>query len=172
VGAAPAGGVVLARFDSPGSARPLLVADPSPGVATAAELDRRRSLARALLANPTTTAGERAAAVLSAGAVDPRLLALLAALTAREGIGIADLPPAAGEPAPSADGVPARHALVDTLGGEPLTPGAAATDRLRTWLAAQQPPFAPDEVRTTGDGVLVGFRYVSDPDALVTRSAP
>jgi hypothetical protein len=84
-------------------------------------------------------------------------------------VGIADFPAPAAEPD---DGLPARRALLDTFGSDDLRPGAAATDRLVTWLDAQRGPFAPDSVAVTDGGVLIGYRYVSDPDALVTGSVP
>ena len=78
---------------------------------------------------------------------------------------VADLPPAPAEPD---DGCPARWLLVDRLGDEPLTPGSAAAEDLVAHLEAQQPPFAPDSVEVTDDGVLVGFDYVSSSDAVVS----
>jgi hypothetical protein len=78
---------------------------------------------------------------------------------------VADLPPAPGEPA---DGPPARRVLVDEARGQRLAPGSAATEDLVAFLEAQRPPFAPDSVEQTDDGVLVGFDYVSAPDAVVT----
>jgi hypothetical protein len=166
-GTPPHGALVLARF--PGTTPPLRVVDPAPGVPTPAELARRRAIAAALLANPTTVAGARAASLLRSADVDPRLLFVLAGLGAQYGIGIADFPPAPYEPA---SGVLAHQALVDGLGGAPVRPGTPATERLLAWLHAQVPPFAPDSARVTGDGVLIDFRYVSAPDALVTRLAP
>jgi hypothetical protein len=145
------------------------VVDASPGVPTPAELAHRQSLAAALLANPTTSTGPRAAAVLGSAQVDRRLLSLLAALGAQYGVGVQDFPLAEGEPD---GGPPARRMLVDRVGEQPLVPGAPATERLLAWLDAQLPPFAPDEVGLTEDGVLIAFRYASAPDALVTRSAP
>jgi hypothetical protein len=62
--------------------------------------------------------------------------------------------------------------MVDAVGGSPLPPGAVATERLVAWLDAQLPPFAPDSVEVTDGGVLISFRYVSAPDALVTSTAP
>jgi hypothetical protein len=53
-----------------------------------------------------------------------------------------------------------------------LAPGAPATDRLVAWLEAQLPPFAPDSVVATEQGVRIGFDYVSAPDALVSAAAP
>ncbi len=166
-GAPPDGAMVLARF--PGAAGPLLVVDSAPGIPTGEELTRRRSLAAALLANPATTPGERAADVLGSGEVDPRLLSVLAALGAQYGIGVQDFPLADGEPR---EGPLARRALVDRLAGDPLVPGAPATERLVAWLQAQLPPFAPDAVTSTEQGVRIEFAYVSAPDALVSASAP
>ena len=165
----PEGALVLARFDPPGPAGPLAVFDASPGAPTPEELERRRALAEALLANPTTDAAPGAVEVLRAAALDQRLLAVLAALGARSGVGIEGFPALPGEPT---TGLLARRALVDGLGGEALTPGAQPTERLLTYLDAQQPPFAPDRVEVTDGGVLIEFRYVSAPDALVSRSTP
>ena len=167
-GDAPDSGRVVARFERPG-ARALLVVDPAPGVPTPEELDRRRSLAAALLANPTTGTGGRAAELLQAGAVDQRLLSLLAALGAQFGVGLADFPTPPGE---LQGGALARRALVNRLGDDALIPGAPATERLVAWLEAQLPPFAPDSFVVTDNGILIDFRYVSAPDALVTRSTP
>ncbi|TFV63258.1 hypothetical protein E4P41_05210 [Geodermatophilus sp. DF01-2] len=151
---------VLARFGG------LTVADPSPGIPTAEQLDRRRTLAEAVLANPTTRAPEEAAAVLRSADVDMRLLSLLAVLTAREGIGVAAFPRTEG------DEGPARSVLLDAVGSAPVGTGEPATAPLRTWLEAQLPPFAPDHVEVTGDGVLLSYRYASDPDALVAEVSP
>jgi hypothetical protein len=164
----PSESAVLARFEDPGGAVLTLV-DPAPGVPTADELGRRQRLSAAVLANPNTGATGRAADVLGTADVDARLLAVLAVLVAQLGVGVADFPPAPAEPA---DGPPARHVLLDRLGGEPLTHGSAAAGRIQTFLAAQRPPFAPDTVDVTDDGVLVGFRYESAPDAVITENTP
>jgi hypothetical protein len=156
-GAAPAGARVLARFGD------LVVLDPSPGAPTPAQLDRRRTLAEALVANPGVEVGTDAAAVLSAADVDTRLLLLLAALAAQQGVGVAAFPGLSGT-----DGLPARRVLLDSVGGARVGTGEPATDALVTWLDAQLPPYAPDDVTVTGDGVVVGHRYVSDPDDAVS----
>ncbi len=165
VGRPPAGSRVVARFDRPGDGSELLVVDPAPGAPTAQERERRRSLAAALLANPVTGADAAVTAVLQSGEVDLRLLTLVAGVAAREGVGIAAFPAL---PAEEGSATPARRVLLDALGAAPVPADPAATDALRAWLAAQLPPLAPDEVQVTDDGVLVSFRYASDPDALVT----
>jgi hypothetical protein len=164
----PDDGLVVARFDR-AEGQPLLVVDPSPGVPTPEELARRQSLASALLANPTTRTGPPAASILGSAQVDQRLLSLLAALGAQYGVGVQEFPLAEGEPD---EGLLARRAMVDAVGGAPLPPGAVATERLVAWLDVQLPPFAPDSVEVTDGGVLISFRYVSAPDALVTSTAP
>ncbi|GAB3312947.1 hypothetical protein GCM10027451_26390 [Geodermatophilus aquaeductus] len=164
VGTAPEGARVVAAFDRPGDGSRLLVVDPAPAEPTAEELDRRRSLAQALLANPTTRADGAAGEVLREAAVDPRLLGVLAAVTASDGVGIAAFRSLPGE---EGTALPARRVLVDSVGGAPVPGDPTATERLRAWLAAQLPPFAPDDVEVTDTGVLVSFRYVSGPDALV-----
>ncbi len=167
VGPAPPGSRVVARFDRPGDGDELLVVDPRPGEPTAEQRERRWSLAAALLANPTTGADPAVVAVLQSGEVDLRLLSLLAALAADEGVGIAALPPLPGE---EGTATPARRVLLDSLGGAPVPADPAATERLQGWLAAQLPPFTPDDVQVGDDGVLVSFHYVSAPDALVAEA--
>jgi hypothetical protein len=160
------GGLVLARFEAADGVA-LSVVDPAPVPPTPAELERRRRLSAAVLANPVAGATGRAADVLRAGHVDARLLGLLAGLVSRMDVHVADLPPAPGEPA---DGPPARRLLVDEAGGRRLTPGAPATEELVGFVAAQRPPFAPDTVEQTEDGLLIGYDYVSGPDAAVTAA--
>jgi hypothetical protein len=154
------GSRVVARFDG------LAVVDPAPGTPTPEQLDRRQALAEAVLANPTTRASDPAAAVLRSADVDARLLSLVAVLTAREGLDVAAFPRPDG-----ADG-PARSVLLTAVGGAPVGTGEPATASLTTWLAAQRPPFAPDPVEITEDGVLLSYRYASDPDDLVAEASP
>ena len=87
-------------------------------------------------------------------------------LTAREGLGITAFPRADG-----AEG-PARSVLLAAVGSAPVGTGRPATEPLQTWLEAQLPPFAPDRVEVTADGVLLTYRYASDPDALVAEVSP
>jgi hypothetical protein len=158
--------LVLARFAA-GDGTAVSVVDPAPGKPTPAELAKRQSLAGAVLANPVAGVTGHAADVLRAGTIDARLLGLLAGLVARMDVHVADLPPVPGEPS---GGPLARRLLVDQAGGEPLPPGAEATERLVTFLEAQRPPFAPDRIEQTEAGILVGFQYVSAPDAVVTSA--
>jgi hypothetical protein len=158
--------VVVARFRA-ADGMLLSVVDPRPVEPTDEELDRRQRLAAAILANPVAGVTGRAAEVLAAAEIDARLLGLLAVLVARPGAGIADLPRAPGQPE---EGTPARRALIGSLEGEELVPGSEATERVREFVDAQLPPFAPDTVEVTEDGVLVGFDYSPSPDAEVTAA--
>jgi hypothetical protein len=167
-GQPPRGSVVLARLADPDGTE-LTVVDPTPGQPTPDELKRRQRLSAAILANPNTGATGRAAEVLTGATVDARLLGLLAVLVAQLGVGVSDFPPAPGEPT---QGPLARHVLLDRVGDERVAPGEPAADRLLAFLAAQLPPFAPDAVEVTDGGILVGFRYESAPDALVTANTP
>ena len=162
----PDGALVVARFEAADGSS-LSVVDPAPGRPTAEELDRRQRLAAAVLANPVAGVTGGAADALRRGDVDARLLGLLAGLVARMDVHVVDLPLAPGQPT---SGSPARSVLVDEAGGQPLTPGAAATEELVAFLEAQRPPFAPDTVEQTDGGVLVAFDYVSAPDAEVTAT--
>jgi hypothetical protein len=146
------GAPVVARFaDQDG--RPLTVVDPAAVPPDAAQLDRRQRLGAALLANPRTQLPDDAAGRLRNGTVDPRLLTLLAGMVARNDIRLVDLPPAPGEVGGSA----VRSALI----------AAPEMAPVQTWLAAQRSPLAPDDVRLTDSGLLVGFRYATDPDGVV-----
>jgi hypothetical protein len=164
----PAGGRAVGRFRAPSARATILVVDPSPGIPTAEEVQRRQAIAVAVLANPTTRTTPAAAARLRSADVDPRLLSLVAALAARSGVGIAAFP--APPDSPSV-GLLARRGLVDTVGGQPVSSGNQATEDLVTWLRAQLPPYTPDSISVIQDGVLIGFRYASAPDALVSRAS-
>jgi hypothetical protein len=167
-GGIPAGGRVVGRFRAPSARATILVLDPSPGIPTAEEVQRRQAIAAAVLANPTTRTTPAAAARLRTADVDPRLLSLVAALAARSGVGIAAFP---APPDTPSVGLPARRGLVDTVGGQPVSSGKQATEDLVTWLRAQLPPYTPDSISVIHDGVLIGFRYVSAPDALISRAS-
>ena len=75
------------------------------------------------------------------------------------------------QPRGGAEG-PTRSVLLAAVGSAPVGAGQPATEPLRTWLEAQLPPFAPDSVEVTGDGVRLSHRYASDPDGLVTEVTP
>ncbi|GHE10308.1 hypothetical protein [Klenkia taihuensis] len=165
-GATPPGmaGLVVARFGDPDTG--LVVADPERRGPDAEERRLRRELSAALLTNPTTADAGQATGALLSGDVDPRLLTLLAGVAAQQGIGLSALPAVPGEVS-----TPVRYAVVDSVGGVRLADDPALVGQVEDWLAAQLPPYAPDVVETGPDGMRVGFRYVADPDALVSAAS-
>jgi hypothetical protein len=64
-----------------------------------------------------------------------------------------------------------RRAVISSVGGVGLDGDAEQTDRVLTLLRAQRAPYTPDVVRRVDGGLLVGYRYVPAPDALLTRAA-
>lgn len=167
-GAPPEGSAPIGRFDADDSVAPLTVVDPDPVAPTAEELDRRRVLGQALAANPDTIADDRVAAVLASGDLDPRLLSLLVGIGSQSGIGIGSLPVVPGEQGRTL----VRQAVIESVGGTRLDGDQSLTDHVRALLRAQREPYTPDVVRTVPGGLLVGYRYVPDPDAVLTRAAP
>ncbi|MPQ99957.1 hypothetical protein GB931_18950 [Modestobacter sp. I12A-02628] len=164
-GAAPQPADAVATFTSSGVQ--VHVEDPDRGSPTPAAREQRRQLAAALLTNPTTSDSGQATGQLTAGDVDPRLLSLLAGMSAQFGVGLHSLPVVAGE---EGTGTLTRVAVLDSMDGVPLDQDPARVDRLQAWLSVQRAPFAPDVVRRTPDGLLLAFHYVPDPDALVERA--
>jgi hypothetical protein len=95
----------------------------------------RTGAGRQLLRNSRISVSPAARAQLAAGDVDPRLLAMLAALGAQQHVSVV----AFGDPSPGAPGVPLRSAEL----------GAATPGRLRSmqsFLRAQQTPFLPAQL--------------------------
>jgi hypothetical protein len=162
-GVLPDGAAEVARFGAdPG----MLVVDPQPGRPDAQQVARRRSLATALLANPSIGDAGEVATVLSSEQVDPRLLSLLAGMAAQFGVTVDRFPVV-----PEEGGrTPVRATVIASVAGAPLTADASAESRLRQWLDAQVEPYAADSVRPVEGGLLVAYRYVSDPDGEITRA--
>jgi hypothetical protein len=63
-----------------------------------------------------------------------------------------------------------RQAVVTSVGGVAIAGDPIQTDRVLTLLRAQRPPYTPDVVRQVDAGLLVGYSYVPDPDAVLTRA--
>lgn len=110
----------------------------------AEEQARRDAAARvaageALAANPRLSPSAGAEALMRAGRVDARALAVLAAVTAQHSLSVADFPAVAGEDPQR----PRRLIAIDTIDGQPVRPGSTGTTLLDQWLRAQQPPYRP-----------------------------
>ena len=106
--------------------------------AIAADRSARIAAGGELIGNGRITVSAAARAVLRAGRVDPRLLAMLAALAAQQPLRILSF----GDPSPGANAaIPLRSVEL-----APAKAGAHAAARLRTMLSflqAQQLPFLP-----------------------------
>jgi hypothetical protein len=82
--------------------------------------------------------------VLATQDVDPRLLALLAALAADHQITVADLPELPGD----AGDVPRRAVAISSVDGTGVTTYRGLND-LTAWFEAQQAPYRPVDMRLT-----------------------
>jgi hypothetical protein len=117
--------------------------------ALAADQSARIAAGEQLIGNRRITLSAAARAVLRAGRVDPRLLAMLAALAAQQPLRVL----AFGDPSPGASpAIPLRSAEL-----APAKAGAHAAARLRTMLSflqAQQQPFLPTQAALSGPSAL------------------
>jgi hypothetical protein len=124
------------------------------------ERARRVRIGTALAGNPGLALAPAAAELLRSGAVDPRVMIVLVALTGAHTLAVADFPAGALEP----QGSPRRQVLVTTVDGASATGDAASS--LRGWLDGQHPPYRPDVARDDPAGLLVGYRDPAPPGLL------
>ena len=117
-----------------------------------AEQDDRARFGAALAANGAVNWTPEALAALRAGRVDPRLMTLLAGLTAAHRFSVSELPAAAGEP-PDA---PRRTAVITEFDSS-STEDPADVPALRQWLERQLPPYDPRVTAQAGQPIRVGF---------------
>jgi hypothetical protein len=145
--------VVIASFGS-GAARidiRAVAADGTAAYDAALAADRAARIAAGgqLIDNRHITMSASARAVLRAGQVDPRLLAVLAALAAQQPLRIL----AFGDPSPGASAaIPLRSVVI-----APADAGAHAAARLRpmlSFLQAQQVPYLPMRAAPVGQSAL------------------
>ncbi|HEY0816099.1 MAG TPA: hypothetical protein VGE11_22725 [Pseudonocardia sp.] len=117
--------------------------------ATMAEGRVRGRFGAQLATNTALKLEPAAAAALSGGSVDPRLMLTLAALTSAHSVGVADFPASPLD----APGSLRRMVVLSSFDGS----APAASQLLRTWLAAQQAPFAPSSVTTDGTDLVLNY---------------
>ncbi len=99
-----------------------------------------------LARNPRLRLGPGVADLLRTGAVDERIVAVLATIAGQRALRIDEIRPGRlDDPA-----VPRREVLLAAADG-----GADAGPQLHRWLAGQQPPFAPGRVQAVGSALLV-----------------
>jgi hypothetical protein len=121
---------------------------------------------RALAANPRLELAPRAASLISAGQVDPRVVAVLAAMTGQHSVRIVDFPVVPGENASAQR----RLVGVAAVDNQTVRAGTPAVTTLERWLQAQQPPYRPivaEPRQLEGSPVLL-IRY----DALGIADVP
>ena len=119
--------------------------------------DRRAAAASAgqqLVANPALTTSDVARDQLLSGDVDPRVLTLLATLSARHDLTLAELP----QPAPEeAAGTPRRTVRITAVDGDPVGSGSSAATAVADLATSQNAPYRPraDLVGSGPDASLV-----------------
>jgi len=152
----PAGAALASTPSGSGGAPAVVCGALTP--ATAVEAKVRARLGAALTTNTALKLDPAAAALLSEGNVDPRLMLTLAALTSAHRVGVAAFP------AVPLDAPDALRRVVVLSAFDGAAP--ASSTLLKTWLAGQQAPFAPGSV--TADGPDLVFAYpVPSPTGLL-----
>jgi hypothetical protein len=131
------------------------VTDPAP-----AERASRVRIGTALAGNPSLQLGPAAADLLRGGAVDPRVMIVLAALAGGHTLTVADFPLTTLEPPATVR----RQVLVTAVDGAPV--GMEAPSPVRDWVRSQRPPYAPTVVRDDGSGLLIGYHEAAPPGLL------
>jgi hypothetical protein len=161
--------VVIASFGS-GAARIDIRAVAADGTAAydsalAADRSARITAGEQLIGNRRITVPSAARAVLLAGGVDPRLLAMLAALAAQQPLRIL----AFGDPSPGASAaIPLRSVE--------LAPATAAADTpahlraILSFLQAQQQPFLPTRAALAGQSTVSVEYAAPSPLGLLSGS--
>lgn len=148
----PVGSTLAATDRGAGGVRTVVCpADARLGSALTAERAARARIGATLADNPALTVSPAADVALRSGAVDSRLLVVLAAMSTSHRLGVEAFPATD----PDVAGAPLRRVLLSTVddvaaSGDPLPV-------LRSWLGGQQPPFAPALIEADGPAVLVGY---------------
>jgi hypothetical protein len=116
-----------------------------------AEQARRARFGTALASNAALDLDPAAAAALRAGLVDPRVVLILAGLASPRRLTVADFPVAPFEPPYALR----RRVLLTAVDGLPAS--GDPLPLVRTWLTAQQSPFAPTSIEPEGPALLIGY---------------
>ncbi|PWW54264.1 glycosyltransferase [Actinokineospora spheciospongiae] len=141
VSPADGAGLVVARFDG-------LTARLADGTAVHSGGPDRTAAGAQLADNPRIQSPEEVKAVLRAGALDFRAMAVLAEIGAQHDLVVADTSKPVAE---NGSDLPDRTVVLSSVDGRPAG-DPAVVDTLRAWVQAQRGPYAPSDVRPTGDG--------------------
>ena len=109
-----------------------------------------------LAGSPKLKLTPETATLLREGAVDPRLLVVLAAAADRHELAVSDFPARAGEEAAP------RHTVVIAQVDGQSPAGTLAGEALRSWIDAQEPPFAPASAVIGAEGMVIGFDLAAE----------
>lgn len=143
----PAGAVLAQTPRGSGGAPAVVCGAFTP--ATVVEGRVRARFGAQLASNTALKLQPAAASALSEGVVDPRLMLTLAALTSAHSVGVAEFPSVPLD----APGSLRRMVVLSSFDGSAPT----SSQLLRTWLAAQQAPFAPASVTADGADLVLDY---------------
>jgi hypothetical protein len=115
--------------------------------------ERRAELGASLAGNPRLHLSQDAAAALRSGAVDPRLVFVLADFSGQHELQVTGFPTVAGE---TPGDPPLHRVMITAVDGRPAS-RPEATALLRNWLANQLDPYRPRGVDVTDPGLLVRY---------------
>jgi hypothetical protein len=115
--------------------------------------ERRAELGASLAGNPRLHLSKGAAAALRSGAVDPRLVFVLADFSGQHELQVTGFPTVAGE---TPGDPPLHRVMITAVDGRPASQ-PEATALLRNWLANQLDPYRPRGVDVTDPGLLVRY---------------
>jgi hypothetical protein len=115
--------------------------------------ERRAELGASLAGNPRLHLSKDAAAALRSGAVDPRLVFVLADFSGQHELQVTGFPTVAGE---TPGDPPLHRVMITAVDGRPAS-RPEATALLRNWLANQLDPYRPRGVDVTDPGLLVRY---------------
>jgi hypothetical protein len=160
--AACAPGTRVAALPRPAGAAEICTARPVVDTDPQARPSRVR-VGTALAGNPGVRLAPPAAELLRQGAVDPRVMIVLATLAGGHTLEVADFPPSTLEPPTAVR----RQVLVTAMDGVALTAGGASSGAgLRDWLRNQHPPYTPTVLRDDPAGLVVGYPTPTPPGLL------
>ncbi|WP_156754258.1 glycosyltransferase [Actinokineospora pegani] len=126
--------------------------------------DRAGAGAR-LAENPRVRTTDEVKAVLRAGELDFRAMAVLAEISAQHDLVVVGVGNAAAE---RGSGLPARTVTVSHVDGNTAA-APAVVEALRSWVQVQQSPYAPMDVRPSPDGTVALVWRIPTPDERAPR---
>ncbi len=110
---------------------------------------------RELAENTHLTASDGVREALRTGQVDLRAMATIAAICQDHVVELVETSLPAHE---RGSPMPQRILLLSEVDGQPVNGADGQPEGLLAWLRAQEPPFAPTDIKVTPRGVQVGWR--------------